>query len=185
MPQDIDHQLPEILRGCRRQRREAQHRLYKLYYGYGMSVAIRYVSDEATAISVVNDGFMKVFKNIDAFDASKAFKPWFRTIMVNTAINEIRKQHKYQREATMDDARDIADREEILSKINYQDLVKLVQSLTASYRSVFNMYVIDGFKHEEIARTLGISVSTSKSNLVRARQKLRELLHQQIENNHA
>ena len=81
----------------------------------------------------------------------------------------------------MENAKDIAAREEILSQISYQELIKLVQSLTTSYRTVFNMYVIDGFRHEEIARTLGISESTSKSNLVRARRKLQDLLQQQLD----
>jgi RNA polymerase sigma-70 factor (ECF subfamily) len=150
-----------------------------------MSVAIRYMEEKGLAISVVNDAFLKVFKNIKRYDEKQPFKPWFRKILVNTAISQLKKQQKYRLEFAMDEAKDIADREEILSKINYQELVTLVQSLTSSYRTVFNMYVIDGFRHEEIARTLGISVSTSKSNLVRARRKLQKLLQQQIEINNA
>ncbi|MTB52539.1 RNA polymerase sigma factor [Lewinella sp. W8] len=181
MSQLTDQHLPGILAGCRKQRRESQHALYKLYYAYGMSVAIRYVEEEPAAISVVNDAFLKVFKNVRRFDESRPFKPWFRTILVNTAINHIKQQHKYRKETAMENAKDIAAREEILSQISYQELIKLVQSLTTSYRTVFNMYVIDGFRHEEIARTLGISESTSKSNLVRARRKLQDLLQQQLD----
>lgn len=185
MPQHTDQDLPIILAGCLKKQRASQHELYKLYYGYGMSVAIRYLEEESEALTVVNDAFLKVFKNIKQFDEAKPFKPWFRRIIVNTAINRIKKQAKYRKETGMDEVNDIADREEILSQINYQELVALVQSLTASYRSVFNMYVIDGFRHDEIAKTLGISVSTSKSNLVRARRKLRDLLEQKIEINNA
>ncbi len=181
MPQNIDQDLSIILQGCRQRQRSSQHELYKLFYGYGMSVAIRYLEDEAEALSVVNDAFMKVFKSIKKYDSDKPFKPWFRRIVINTALNCIKKQAKYRKETGMDEVQDIADREEILSQINYQELVGLVQSLTASYRSVFNMYVIDGFRHDEIAKTLGISVSTSKSNLVRARRKLQEMLEQKIE----
>lgn len=177
--------IAEILSGCRKQQRDAQHVLYRLYYPYAMSVAIRYVHNEATAISVVNDAFMKVFKHIKGFDEQQAFKPWFRKVLVNTSITQLQKQKKYLESSNMDEAKDIADREEILSQINYQDLIGLVQSLTTAYRAVFNMYVIDGFHHDEIAKTLGITVSTSKSNLARARQKLREMLQEKININHA
>lgn len=185
IPQNTDHDLSLILQGCRQRQRSSQHELYKLFYAYGMSVAIRYLQEENEAITVVNDAFMKVFKNIRQYDAAKPFKPWFRRIVINTALNCIKKQAKYRKETGMDEMKDIADREEILSQINYQELVSLVQSLTTAYRSVFNMYVIDGFRHDEIARTLGITVSTSKSNLVRARRKLREMLKQKIEINNA
>lgn len=181
MPNYTDKDLPVLLDGCLNRQRSSQHELYKLFYGYGMSVAIRYMEEEGEALSVVNDAFLKVFKNVKQFDQQKAFKPWFRRIVVNTAINQIKKNAKYRKESGMDEAKDIADREEILSQINYQELVALVQTLTTSYRAVFNMYVIDGFQHDEIANTLGISVSTSKSNLVRARRKLRELLEQKIQ----
>lgn len=146
-----------------------------------MSVAIRYMEEKEQALSVVNDAFLKVFKHIKQYDEDKPFKPWFRKILVNTAINQLKKQQKYRKEFAMEKAKDIADREEILSQIHYQELIALVQSLTLSYRTVFNMYVIDGFRHEEIAQTLGITVSTSKSNLVRARRKLRGLIQQKIE----
>lgn len=185
MPQNTKPDLDVILRGCRHRQRQDQHQLYKLFYPYGLSIAIRYVDDKDQAISVVNDAFLKVFKNIKQFKEGAPFKPWFRKILVNTAINQLKKQQKYRKEIAMDEAKDIADREEILSQINYRELVALVQSLTSSYRTVFNMYVIDGFRHDEIAKTLGITVSTSKSNLVRARRKLREILQHKIEVNNA
>lgn len=185
MPHETSQKLTAILRGCRRRHRQDQHELYKLFYPYGMSIAVRYVSDKEQALSVVNDAFLKVFKNVKRYDEKQPFKPWFRKILVNTAINQLKQQQKYRKEFAMDEAKDVADREEILSQINYQELVALVQSLTSAYRTVFNMYVIDGFRHEEIAKTLGITVSTSKSNLVRARRKLRDLLEQKIEINNA
>jgi len=180
MSQRKDHDLPSILRGCRKQLRASQHALYKLFYGYGMSVAVRYSQNEEEAISIVNDSFMKVFKSIKSFDQEKAFKPWFRRIVVNTSINHLQKQSKFKVESNIEDAGEVAAREEILSQINYKDLIRMVQSLGTAYRTVFNLYVIDGFKHEEIAKTLGITVSTSKSNLSRARYRMRELLKEQI-----
>ena len=183
MPQHVDHQLSDILEGCLAHRRESQHDLYKLYYGYGMSVAIRYVNTETEAITIVNDAFMKVYANVGQFKREAPFKPWFRKITVNTSINYLKKQAKHRMETEMDAAKHVADREEILSRISYQELLSLVQSLSTAYRAVFNMYVIDGFRHDEIAKALGISVGTSKSNLMRARQKLREKLQHQLTTN--
>jgi len=137
---------------------------------------MRYVNNEAEAISVVNDGFFKVFKNVKKYDLEKPFKPWFRKILVNTAINQLKKLKKFKMEVSMDEAKNISTREDALSRIGYQELMTMVQSLSLAYRTVFNMYVIDGFKHREIAEKLGITVSTSKSNLTRARAKLQDLV---------
>lgn len=173
-------ELEQIVAGCRRRERSSQHALYKLYYPYGMSVSIRYVNNEQEAQFVLNEGFLKVFQNIKKYDPQLPFKPWFRKILVNTAINHIKKQRRFNMEVSMEEASNIPDREDILNRISYKELVTMVQSLSAAYRTVFNMYVIDGFKHEEIAEQLGISIGTSKSNLTRARAKLQELVLQKL-----
>lgn len=165
-----------IILGCRKQNRDSQNMLYKLYYSYGMSIGIRYVNSEAEAISILNDSFLKVFKFIKKYEVDKPFKPWFRRILVNTALTHIRKQKKFKLEVRMEDAQNISTNEDVFSKIGYQELMSLIQSLSLAYRTVFNLYVIDGFKHHEIADKLGITVSTSKSNLSRARVKLQELV---------
>ncbi|MEM6726146.1 MAG: sigma-70 family RNA polymerase sigma factor [Bacteroidota bacterium] len=166
----------KLLEGCRKQHRPSQNALYKAFYAYGMSICIRYVNNENEAISLLNDGFLKVFKNIKKFDAEKPFKPWLRRILINTAINHVKKHRKFKLEVSMDEARNVKSREDILSNISYQELLTMVQSLSTAYRTVFNMYVIDGFKHHEIAKELGIDINTSKSNLSRARAKLKELV---------
>jgi len=172
--------LPEIILGCGRNQRGSQNALYRLYYSYGMSIAIRYVDSEADALSIVNDAFLKVFDNIKKYNTNQSFKPWFRKILVNTAINAIKKKEKYKMEVNIEEANKISARENILSQINYKELIKTLQSLSLSYRTVFNLYVIDGFKHSEIAEMLGITVSTSKSNLTRARVKLKELITEKL-----
>ena len=182
MHQGTDTEFYQIVLGCCKRDRSSQNALYRLFYPYGMSICIRYVDTEAEAISVVNDGFLKVFQNIKKFDVAQAFKPWFRKIVVNTAINHIKKQKKFKMEVSMEEAKNISAKENILSRINYQELMVMVQSLSTAYRTVFNMYVIDGFKHEEIAKKLGISIGTSKSNLTRARANLRELVTKKLNN---
>ena len=184
-PTDNEH-LNRILEGCRKERRASQHELYKRFFPYGMSVAIRYMQQHNDAVSVLNDAFLKVFVNIKSYDPNQPFKPWLRRIIVNTALTQLTKDKRIRsRETAMPDHRDFSDREAILSQIGYKELITLVQSLSTSYRAVFNMYVIDGFKHEEIAQQLGISVSTSKSNLLRARRKLQDLVTRQLLTTHA
>jgi len=141
---------------------------------------MRYVDNESEAVSIVNDGFLKFFKYIKKYDLEKPFKPWFRKILVNTAINQIKKQKKFKMEVQMQETNNISTQEDALSIISYKELMAMVQSLSLAYRTVFNMYVIDGFKHREIAEKLGITVSTSKSNLTRARAKLQDLVTQKI-----
>lgn len=175
---DLD--ISDIISGCRKQLRSSQNALYRLYYSYGMSICIRYVDNESEAISILNDGFLKVFRNINQFNPDQPFKPWFRKIVVNTAITQIKKNKKFQMEVGIDNAQFVPNTDDVLSQIAYRDLVNMVQSLTASYRAVFNMYVLDGYKHDEIAEHLGITVSTSKSNLARARVKLRELITKKL-----
>jgi RNA polymerase sigma-70 factor (ECF subfamily) len=176
-----EKELEQILSGCRKRVRSSQHALYKLFYPYGMSICIRYADSEGEAIAVLNEGIFKVFQNIGKYDPMQPFKPWFRTIVVNTAINHVKKQRKFKLEVSMEEAMHIPEREDILSRIGYKELMSMVQSLSAAYRTVFNMYVIDGFKHEEIAGQLGISVSTSKSNLTRARARLKQMILQKID----
>jgi len=150
-----------------------------------MSIGIRYVKNEDDAIHVLNDSFMKVYKRISKYDSKYDFKPWFRKIVVNTSIDHIKKQKNMQMKSQIEDAKNISTREDILSRIGYKDLIKLVQSLSTAYRTVFNMYVIDGFKHEEIAKSLNISVGTSKSNLSKARAQLRDMVSKQLNIEHA
>lgn len=180
MPLNPESDLPAIIEGCRKKKRGSQHVLYQIYYGYGMSIAVRYVKEENEAISIVNDAFMKVFRNIRSFDEQRAFKPWFRKIVVNTAINHVTSKKKYRLEFNMEQEEMVSTQENILSQIAYRELVALVQSLSVAYRTVFNMYVLDGFSHKEIAQELGITESTSKANLARARAKLREKLSAKI-----
>lgn len=177
--------LLETIERCRKQDRLAQQQLYRHFYAYGMSICIRYANDENEALLILNDGFLKVFKHIKRFDLTRDFKPWFRKILVNTAINYVKKQQKFKPTTLMEDEANVTTSEDILSRISYTELIAMVQSLSSAYRTVFNMYVIDGFKHEEIARELGITVGTSKSNLAKARARLQEMIANNLKIKHA
>ena len=147
-----------------------------MFYSYGMSVCIRYSNNRDEAVEILNEGFMKIFQNLKKFDLSMPFKPWFRRILINCAINNFKwKQRKFKEESVEDTPEGVAQ-EDILSGISYQEIIDMIQKLSPAYRTVFNLYVIEGYKHEEIADMLGISVGTSKSNLSKAKQNLREIL---------
>jgi len=178
----MDQKIKTILKGCLLQDRSSQKKLHERFYSYSMSISVRYLQDYQLAELAVNDSFMKVFNNIEKFDFEKPFKPWFRRILVNTSLDHLKKNKKHTDNinTNISEAENISDQEHILSNISYQELLDLVHKLSDAYRNVFNMYVIDGFKHEEISHKLNISVGTSKSNLSKARTNLKALIAEQL-----
>jgi RNA polymerase sigma-70 factor (ECF subfamily) len=181
---DNEDQIRTLLAGCGEFRRESQKLLYQEFYSYGMSICLRYAESRDEAAEILNDGFMKIFQNIKKFDLSRPFKPWLRKIMVNTAINHY---HQRQRELKLEEieqARHHSEQENILSGISYQEIIIMLQKLPPAYRTVFNLYVIEGYKHEEIASMLGVSIGTSKSNLFKAKDHLKRILNTFFETDH-
>jgi RNA polymerase sigma factor (sigma-70 family) len=169
--------LEEILKGCRKRRRSSQKELYRKFYAYGMSITLRYSTSENEAVTILNDAFMKVFDNIESFDSKQPFKPWFRKIILNTAINQYHKNSSRNHPLTsIQESTELGIAEMTTSEISYREIIRLIQKLPASYRTVFNLHVIEGFKHREIADILGISIGTSKSNLHKAKNILRNKL---------
>jgi RNA polymerase sigma-70 factor (ECF subfamily) len=169
--------IVKILTGCRKQHRESQKMLYEEFYGYGMSICLRYADNRDEAAAILNDGFMKIFTSIRQFDLSKPLKPWLRKIMVNTAINHYNQKQRSVQLAEMEKAIHQSETESIISGISYQEIIGMLHKLPPAYRTVFNLYVIEGYKHEEIAKMLGITVGTSKSNLFKAKEYLRKILN--------
>ncbi len=168
--------LGRIIEQCLKGKSSAQEELYALFYGYGLTVCLHYCQNRVEAEDVLIEGFCKVFENMKAFDASKDFKPWFRRVMVNTAIDFHRKYHKLP---TNNSPLIVNEKEYSLTgldQLQYDDLLKILQELPNQYRLVFNLYEIEGFTHQEIANKMEIGISTSKSNLSRAKQKLRKMV---------
>lgn len=174
-----DHNISLIIQACRSGNRAAQKRLYKLYFGYAMSVALRYSSEKTEAEEIINESFYKVFSKIDQYDEGYKFKSWFRTILVNTSIDYHRKYKKLQTYSSEDVQNTEVDNNEGFDNLLYEDILKGIQLLSPTYRLVFNLYAIEGYKHHEIAEQLNISVGTSRSNYARARK----FLQKHIENN--
>jgi RNA polymerase sigma factor (sigma-70 family) len=167
---------PELIKGCITKDRRSQKDLYKLYYGYSMRICLRYAKSKDEAVEMVNDGFMKVFTHLHRYDKERSFNAWISTIMINTSIDYYRIRIKQLQMEELNAKHELEGSENILSHLNYEDLINLVQKLSFAYRTVFNLFAIDGYSHEEIAEMLSISVGTSKSNLFKARENLKKML---------
>jgi RNA polymerase sigma-70 factor (ECF subfamily) len=181
---DKEDQIRTLLTGCRNMHRESQKLLYQEFYSYSMSICLRYADNRDEAAEILNDGFMKIFQNIRKFDLARPFKPWLRRIMVNTAINHYHQKQRAIKTDELDNARHQSEQENILSGISYHEIIIMLQKLSPAYRTVFNLYVIEGYKHEEIASMLGVSVGTSKSNLFKAKEQLKRILNDFFETDH-
>jgi RNA polymerase sigma-70 factor (ECF subfamily) len=171
-----ENNLESVIAACIDHNNEAQRTLIKLFLGYAKSICSRYSSNEQEMEEIINDGFLKIFTNLSKYDNSQPFKAWLRTIMVNTAIDYYRSNKKYRLQMPIDGL-EIADfDEDIIGQLSADEIMKLVAKLSPTYRMVFMLYVVEGYKHREIAERLGIQEGTSKSNLQDARLKLQEMI---------
>lgn len=167
-----EDQLQHIVNNCIKRDIKAQETLYKHFYGYAMSICLMYSNNKEDAVEVLNDGFLKVFKNLDHQKKMGSLRAWIRRIMVNTAIDRLRKDKKqlnhlplekaYQAISTMDSDDSYA-----------QEILRMVQDLSPAIRTVFNLYVIEGYSHKEISEKLHITESTSRAHLSEANKQLR------------
>jgi RNA polymerase sigma factor (sigma-70 family) len=176
MPEYTSAVLLELLDGCLKKNRRSQELLYKQFYGYAMSICLRYTRSREEAKEILNDGFYKVFTKLESFDSNRSFKTWLSRVMINTALDHYRQEIRRDVFDDVEVADNVTVDETVISKLAHEELMELIQKLTPSYRLVFSLYVIDGYTHEEIADQLNISVGASKSNLSRAREKLRDML---------
>ncbi len=166
----------ELIQKCKQGNLRHQEKLYMHFYSYAMGVGLRYLNDRDDALEVVNDSFIKVFKSISTFKNEQNFRPWLRKIVVNTALDRRRKDLKHQNQADLEAAEHISFAPQAIAQLNSQDILKLLNALPLVQRTVFNLYEIDGYNHEEIGDMLQISASSSRVNLSRAKEKLREAL---------
>lgn len=172
-----EDRLKQLIEGCKKCNRHSQQLLYQEFYSFAMRICIRFVNNRYEASEVLNEGFFKALTNIEKFDENRSFKAWLSKIMYNVSIDYYRTNLKNNKTEELDCADGVEVDTEIEKKLNYDDLLAMVQSLSPSYKMVFNLYVIDCYSHEEIAKMLGISESSSRSNLHKARQKLKQMIN--------
>jgi len=176
-------ELLDVIEACKSGDRKAQQQIYKMLYGKMLGACMRYASDVDEAKDMLQDGFIKVFSNLEKYNGEGSFEGWVRRIVVNTSIDALRKR-KNVRFYSLDDSEyewleDEGDGEIRWNQtlINETERVmKAVSELSPAYRTVFNLYVIEGYQHNEIAEMLGISTGTSKSNLAKAKMNLKNTL---------
>ena len=175
-----------IIRGCKENNHKYQKIIYEKYRAYALKIVFRYIYNYEDALEVTNDGFVKFFLNIDKFrwenetDIDRLLTGWIKKIMINTSIDLLRKKMLLPEIGGIpDDVWDIKDKSSAADQVTiYKDLIILVKKLPPAYRIVFNMHIIDGYTHLEIAEILEIPVGTSKSNLLRAKALMKQYLSQ-------
>ncbi|ANE50165.1 RNA polymerase sigma factor [Flavisolibacter tropicus] len=171
----------DLIEGCQREDRKMQQQLYQRFAPKMYGVCLRYAGNIEEAEDILQEGFIKVFRKIGSFRGEGSFEGWIRRIFVNTAIEHFRRKSYLQpiteREETTVENKYLS----VLDSLAEKDIINLVQQLSPGYRTVFNMYVIEGYTHKQIAEMLGISEGTSKSQLSRAKSILQELVQKHIE----
>lgn len=166
----------DLVKGCAGGDRRSQEILYKRYFSFAMSICIRYTRDENEAMEIVNDSYMKVLESLSDYDSSRPFKPWFGKVLVNTAIDNYRKNLKHNDNLSINAVTETGEQEpDIEAELSVNDILELYRHLPENYKLTFNLFEIEGYSHEEIGRMMGVTASTSRSNLARAKKMLREL----------
>ncbi len=168
----------ELISGCINRDRKFQKSLYEKYSGIMYAICLRYCHDRDQALDILQDGFIKVFNKVHTYQSQGSFEGWMKKIFIHTAINHYHKvRHLSENLLFQDEVPDTySDQHDIISKLTERELLKLISTLPDGYRMVFNLYVIEGYDHEEIAKMLGITASTSRSQLVKARKTLQKKL---------
>ncbi len=171
-----------LIQGCLRGDRLAQRHLYESYSGKFLAICLRYLKDREHAEDVMIEGFMKIFDKLPQFEGKGSFEGWMKRIMVTQALMKLRSNKHLMMEVNVEHDRSFPDHHHYeTNHMEAEELMDLVKSLPVGYRTVFNLYAIEGYSHKEIGDLLGITESTSKSQLNRARKVLKEqIIAQQI-----
>ena len=173
--QDLD----KIIEGCKKGQRSFQKLLYDKYAPVLMGICMRYAYSTDEAEDVLQDSFVKIFKEISKFEKKGSFEGWLKRIVINTAITNYRKNQKRYNQQEIDSYNQQFHSTSMYeTDYTHEELLKIIQELPDGYRIVFNLYAIEGYKHKEIAEILGIDVTTSKSQYSRAKKAIRKKMEE-------
>ena len=174
----------DIIRGCQKGRAKYQKALVLRYSPVLMTVARRYCRDDHAAKDVLQESFIRVFRAIGRYQATGSFTAWLRRIVINVALQS-KDKASYQREQTsLEQVAHPLVLPQVIANLNAEDLIALIQRLPQKFRDVFNLYVVEGYSHDEIAELLDIAPGTSRSQLTRARQKLQAMILEREKENY-
>lgn len=172
--------IQAIIEGCLKGNRAAQERLYKRFYPKMMSMVKRYTNyhEYHLAEEILNNGFLKVFQKIESYEFKGSFEGWVRKIIYHSIFDYVRKNTKYREKMVFaEEERDVVVTKTAIDKLNYDELMHYIQDLPENTRTVFNMYILEGFTHKEISEKLNISAGTSKWHLHEGRKILKEKIN--------
>ena len=167
--------LNQIIQACKRGDRKSQKQLYDHYAPLFMSICMRYLKQKADAEDVLVHSFYKILSNLHKYSGKGSFEGWMKKLLVNECLMHLRKHNNFN--MSIENAHYVAANEiTITDKLGYDDLIACLDQLPPGYRTVFNLYVVEGYKHKEIAKKLGISINTSKSQLILAKKRMQSIV---------
>lgn len=179
-----DKHFQQLIKGCLEGDRKAQQAVYKLLYGKMKVVCMRYTRDTDQALDVLQEGFIKVFQNMERYSGAGSFEGWVRRIMVNLSIDRFRKQKNdlllLNGNTSIEDFEEQVEDEPDEESVDYdftpEQILEAMQQLSPAYKTVFNLYVFENYTHQDIAEALSISIGTSKSNFAKAKRNMKKIL---------
>lgn len=167
--------ISTVIAGCKKNDRKCQKYLYQTYGPKFLSISRRYMKTEMDAEDAVVQGFYKIYSKIEQYSGEGNFEGWMRRVIVNECLMMLRKKTNFIMQVEINNI-EVEDPVTVEDDLAYEELLKVLDLLPTGYRTVFNLYVIEGFKHREIAEKLNISINTSKSQLILAKKRLREII---------
>ena len=173
----MSDKLSHIIKGCQKGDRKAQNLLFEKYQGVLFGICLRYASNEMEAEDMLQEGMITIYKNLYKYQPTGSFEGWLKKVMVNSCLRELKKKHKHFEVPLSETHQSLeAEEETVDNPITEQHLLQCIHQLPIGYRTVFNLYVLEGYNHEEIGQYLGISPNTSKSQFSRAKKMLRTMI---------
>jgi RNA polymerase sigma factor (sigma-70 family) len=170
----------DLIAACKRQDRRAQKLLYERHAPVMLGVCRRYISDLGEAEEVMVEGFFKVLTKLDMYNFEGSFEGWIRRIMINECLMHLRKGNPFKHAEEINPNIDHGEEPTIVERLESEEILGLLDELPPGYRTVFNLYVVEGYKHREIAEELGISINTSKSQLILAKNRMEDLVKRRL-----
>lgn len=167
--------VEKLIIDCKRGNRDSQKQLFELYSPRFLSVCKRYMRTQEDAEDVLLQAFFKIYKNIYQYEGTGNFEGWMHRIVVNESLMALRKKTNFVLQLEVNNIQ-LAEKVTVEDRLAYEEIIQLLDSLPTGYRTVFNLYVVEGYKHREIAELLGISINTSKSQLILAKKRMRDLI---------
>jgi RNA polymerase sigma-70 factor (ECF subfamily) len=171
----IAHDTDLLLEGCLANSRKAQEALYRQFYGFAMTIALRYSRDEHDAADIMSHAFVKIFRSIHSFDSSKgSLHAWIKRIVANEGLDHIKTRSRFSRDLELETVPEPPVNNTVLAEMGAGEIMNLIKRLPPATHAVFVLYAIEGYNHREIAERLGISEGTSKWHLSEARKTLQQ-----------